>query len=114
MTQDPELQPNEPKEVTKLMVDRPSDFKFHAAYLAYSNLWEKSSQETRVKLNELVSSLSNQEIDYATFYQKMGQYTGNSSKHYPWSRDLIVIQKKSDWRKREESESRNIRHRKNR
>jgi len=31
MAQEPERQANEPAEVTKLMIDRPSDFKFHVA-----------------------------------------------------------------------------------
>jgi translation initiation factor IF-2 len=71
MAQEPERQANEPVAVTKLMIDRPSDFKFHVAYLAYSHSWDKTaSQETKTKLNEIISSLSNQEIDYSTFYEK--------------------------------------------
>jgi hypothetical protein len=31
MAQEPERQANEPVAVTKLMIDRPSDFKFHVA-----------------------------------------------------------------------------------
>jgi hypothetical protein len=31
MGQEPEPQANEPAAVTKLMIDRPSDFKFHVA-----------------------------------------------------------------------------------
>jgi hypothetical protein len=112
MAQEPERQANEPAAVTKLMIDRPSDFKFHVAYLAYSRSWDKTaSQETKTKLNEIISSLSNQEIDYSTFYEKMGQYTGNSSKHYAWPRDIIVTQRKRDWRKREAKDARNARHR---
>jgi len=74
MAQEPERQANESVAVTKLMIDRPSDFKFHVAYLAYSRSWDKTaSQETKTKLNEIISSLSNQEIDYSIFYEKMGQ-----------------------------------------
>jgi hypothetical protein len=113
MTQGPERQADElAAAVTKLMIDRPSDFKFHVAYLAYSRSWdETASQEARTKLNEIISSLSNQEIDYSSFYEKMGQYTGNSSKHYDWPRDIIVTQRKRDWRKREAKDARNARHR---
>jgi len=111
MTQEPERQANEPA-AAKLMIDRPSDFKFHVAYLAYSHAWDKTaSQETRTKLNEIILSLSNQEVDYSTFYEEMGQYTGNISKHYAWPRDAIVTQRKRDWRKREERAARNARHR---
>jgi len=112
MTQEPERQANEPAAVTKLMIDRPSDFKFHVAYLAYSHSWDKTaSQEIRIKLNEIISSLSNQEIDYSTFYGEMSKCTGNSSKHYIRLRDVIVTQRKRDWREREARDSRNARHR---
>jgi len=43
MAQEPERQANEPAAVTKLMIDRPSDFKFHAAYLTYSNTYDKTT-----------------------------------------------------------------------
>jgi hypothetical protein len=35
MTEEPKTQSNE-EEITKLTIDRPLDFRFHAAYLAYS------------------------------------------------------------------------------
>jgi hypothetical protein len=112
MTQEPERQANEPAAVFKLMIDRPSEFKFHAAYLAYSNSWDKTtSQETKTRLNEIILSLSNQEIDYPAFYEKMGKLTGNIPRHYTWPRDTIMTQRKKDWRKREAKDARNARHR---
>jgi hypothetical protein len=112
MAKEPEKQVDEPTAVAKLIIDRTSDFKFHAAYLAYSRLWDETvSQETRTKLNEIISSLSNQEIEYSAFYEKMAQYTGNSSKHYTWPRDNIVTQRKKEWRKSEAKDARNARHR---
>jgi len=115
MTQESEPQPNKAKEtVPKLMIDRPSDFKFHAAYFAYSQAWEKtSSQEIKTKLNEIMISLSKEELDYESFYEKMSQYVerGSGSKHYAYTRDMIETQRKKDWRKREERTARNARHR---
>jgi len=114
MTQEPERQANESAAVTKLMIDRPSDFKFHAAYLAYSQAWDKTAlQETKTKLNEIISSLSKEEMDYESFYEKMSQYIegGSGSKHYAYTRDIIETQRKRDWRKREERAARNARHR---
>jgi hypothetical protein len=105
---------NEAKvEVPKLMIDRESDFKFHAAYFAYSQAWDKTGlQETKTKLNETISSLSKGEMNYESFYEKMSQYKdGSSSKHYAYPRDMIETQRKKDWRKREESAARNARHR---
>jgi len=97
--------------VTKLMIDRPSDFKFHAAYLAYSLAWDKTAlQETKTKLNEIISSLSNEEIDYSTFYERMGQYRERGSDYYAKRRGLIQTQRKRDWRKREAKDIRNARH----
>jgi len=71
--EEPKPQSNE-EEATKLMIDRPSDFRFHAAYLAYSETWDKtSSQETKTKLNEITLSLSNKEISYSNFYKTLDQ-----------------------------------------
>ena len=53
MIEEPKPQSNE-EEVTKLMIDKPSDFRFHAAYLAYSETWDKTnSLETKMELNEI-------------------------------------------------------------
>jgi hypothetical protein len=115
MTQEQESQPNEAKvTVRKLMIDRSSEFRFHAAYLAYSQAWDKTStQETKTKLNEIISSLSKEEMNYKSFYEKMSQYTegGSGYKHYTYTRDIIETQRKRDWRKREERATRNARHR---
>jgi hypothetical protein len=115
MTQEQGSQPNEAKAtVPKLMVDRSSDFRFHAAYLAYSQAWDKTStQEAKTKLNEIISSLSKEEMDYKSFYEKMSQYTegGSGYKHYAYTRSIIETQRKKDWRKREERATRNARHR---
>jgi len=115
MTREPGSQPKEAKvTVPKLMIDRSSDFKFHAAYLAYSQAWDKTAlQETKTKLNEIITSLSREEMDYKSFYEKMSQYVGDGSgsKHYPYARDMIETQRKRDWRKREERAARNARHR---
>jgi len=115
MTQEPGPQPNEAKvTVPKLMIDRSSNFKFHAAYLAYSQAWDKtSSQETKTKLNEIIALLSKEEMDYESFYDKMSQYVerGSGSRHYAYTRDIIETQRKRDWRKREERAARNARHR---
>jgi hypothetical protein len=99
--------------VPKLMIDKPSDFIFHAAYLAYSQAWDKTGlQETKAKLNELILSLSKGEMDYESFYEKMNQYMegGSDSKHYAFTRDVIKTQGKKDWRRGEQRAGRNARH----
>jgi hypothetical protein len=116
MTQEPnnEDKPTPDTAVSKLLIDRPSDFRFHAAYLIYSGAWDKNtSPEARTKLNQVMEALSKDEIDYETFYREMNHYraefnpehfTGGSSKSY------IETQRKRDWRKREERDRRNARH----
>ncbi|MFQ5836434.1 MAG: hypothetical protein ACE5HG_01120 [Candidatus Bathyarchaeia archaeon] len=98
------------EEVAKLMIDRPSDFRFHAAYLAYSETWDKTaSQEVKTKLNEIMLSLSNKKISYSNFYKRLGQYREHSSKYY--IRKRIETQRKRQWRKRQARDARNARHR---
>jgi hypothetical protein len=110
-TEEPKSQLNE-EEVTKLIIDRPSDFRFHAAYLAYSETWDKTaSQEVKIKLNEITSSLSKEEISYSSFYKRLDQFRRQGAKHYDFPRKRIETQRKRDWRKRQNKDMRNARHR---
>ena len=110
MTEESKTQSNE--EVTKLAIDRPSDFRFHAAYLAYSETWDKTaSEEAKMELNEIASSLSEGEISYSNFYERLDQFRRPGSKHYPYSRKRIETQRKRDWRKKQTKRMRNARHR---
>jgi len=114
MTEEQGHELNEAKAaVSKLMIDKEADFRFHAAYLAYSQAWDKTVlQETKTKLNELISSISREEINYESFYEKMNQYMGNDSgsQRYAYARDIIKTQGKKDWRRGEQRAGRNARH----
>ena len=95
----------------KLLIDRPSDFRFHAAYLAYSEAWDKSaSQEVRGKLNEIIESLAKNEIDYQNFYERISQYRMITNPELARSRMYIETQRKKDWRRREAKNAREARH----
>jgi len=117
MTKEPNV-PDEqtaPETVSKLLIDRLSDFRFHAAYLIYSSAWDKTtSQEARKKLNEIVDALSKNEIDYERFYQEISQYRAEfNPEHFRGDmgrKTFIETQRKKDWRKREERNRRNERH----
>jgi len=112
MTEEQKPHSNE-EEVTKLMIDNPSDFRFHAAYLAYSTAWDKTAlQEVKTKLNEIMLSLTSKEIGYSTFYKQLGLYRKRSSKYY--ARKNIETQRKREWRKRRAKDTRNARHRRRR
>jgi len=117
MTQEPntEDKPETSTPVSKLLIDRPSDFRFHAAYLTYSSSWDKTaSQEVRKKLNEILETLSKNEMDYDEFYQEINRYRAEfNPEHFIGdrrSKTYIETQRKSEWRKREERDRRNKRH----
>jgi len=100
--------------VPKLLIDSPSDFKFHAAYLIYSQAWDKNpSQEVRRRLNEIMASLSKGEIDYQSFYKKVNQYRVEfNPEHYSGGlRARIETQRKRDWKRSEAKSARNSRYR---
>jgi len=112
MTEESKPQSNEDEEVTKLMIDRPSDFRFHAAYLAYSETWDKITlQETKTELNDIMSLLSKEEISYSSFYKRLDEYRRGGSKHFAYPRKRIETQRKRDWRKRQNKDMRNSRYR---
>jgi len=98
-------------EPSKLM-DRPSDFRFHAAYLIYSDAWDKaSSPEIKLKLNEIMDALSAGNMDYETFYREIGPYRVElNPERFSGGRTYIETQRKRDWRRREERAHRNKRH----
>jgi len=100
--------------VTKLLIDRPSDFRFHAAYLVYSDAWDRaSSPDVKLKLNEIIEGLSEEKLDYEAFYRQISQYRAEFNPEHFSSGGrgpFIETQRKKDWRRREERASRNKRH----
>jgi len=102
--------------LSKLPIDRPSDFRFHAAYLVYSDAWDKAaSEEAKKKLNELIESLSKETIDYENFYTGISQYRVEfNPEHFigsPYSpRARIATERKREWRRKEEAARRDKRH----
>jgi len=96
---------------TKLDVDRPQDFKFHVAYEVYSRAWEdNASDSVRVKLNELIHSLANDENYYSSFYAQIREYRRDLTPFRPGS-TRIETQRKKAWQKSETRDRRNRRYR---
>jgi uncharacterized protein YdiU (UPF0061 family) len=113
MAQEPEQQANEPATVTKLMIDRPADFKFHAAYLTYSDIYDKiTNPETKKQLNQNIKALQQNQIDYPTFYKNISQYRTEESSQHNYGRALIKTQKKREWHKKMQRHERIERHKK--
>ncbi len=114
-TTDTQDMPTPQKETTvqvqKLQEEKPFDFKFHAAFMAYSKAWDdSSSEEARMKLNELVSSLEDDDASYEMFYASLGQFRKERSEYQ--SRARFKGQRKMEWRRSEAKSARNARHKK--
>ncbi|MCW4033927.1 MAG: hypothetical protein NWF03_01035 [Candidatus Bathyarchaeota archaeon] len=110
-TQESENEQTPVADVTKLEIDKPTDFKFHAAYLAYSETFDKiGSPHTKSELNNMLVLLSKDKMDYQDFYRTLDDYRRQGSKHFEFSRDRIETQRKRDWRQKQNRSQRNQRH----
>ena len=108
----PQTEETQTQVATKLLIDKPFDFKFHAAYIAYSEAWDKiDSTNTRNELNGILTSLSKDELGYSNFYRALDDYRRGDSRHYEFSRDKIETQRKRDWRNQQNKQERNSRYR---
>jgi len=104
---------NESASLEKLLIDNPLDFRFHAAYLTYSNIYDKTTDpEAKKQLNQNVMALQKNQIDYETFYRNISQYRAEGGSQYHYDRTFIKTQRKRDWRKDAQKQERNRRHRK--
>jgi hypothetical protein len=97
----------------KLLIDNLSDFQFHAAYLTYSNTFDKTTNlETKKQLNQNIKALQQNQIDYPTFYKNISQYRTEDGSQYSHSRTIIKTQRKRDWRRKMQRHERIERHKK--
>jgi len=97
----------------KLLIDNPSDFQFHAAYLTYSDIYEKTTApEIRKQLNQNIMALQQNQIDCPTFYRNIDQYRTEGSFQPNYGRAVIKTQKKREWRRKTQKHERISRHRK--
>jgi hypothetical protein len=96
--------------IQKLLLDKPLDFKFHAAYVAYSEAWDNNpSEEARAELNEIIPSLKREEMSYDAFYNRLEAYRKDKSARR--SRVAFKTQSKKDWRRSEHKKQREARYR---
>jgi hypothetical protein len=104
---------NESTSPEKLSIDKPSDFQFHAAYLTYSNTYDKTTNpETKKQLNQNIRALQQNQMDYPTFYRNINQYRTEETSQYNYGRTLIKTQKKREWRRKMQKHERIERHKK--
>ena len=96
----------------KLTFNDVSDFKFNAAYMAYSKVWDNnSSDKIRSKLNSIMLQYSRGEIDASSFYYNINSFKSDSES-VPNIESRIKTQNKYDWRKKEQRKSRLSRYKK--
>jgi len=104
---------NESTSPEKLLIDNPSDFQFHAAYLTYSNTYDKTTNpETKKQLNQNIRALQQNQIDYPTFYRNINQYRTEEGSQHNYSRAFIKTQRKREWRRKMQRHERIERHKK--
>ena len=95
----------------KLLVDNSSNFQFHAAYLAYSDVFDKvADPEARKQLNQNITELQQNQIDYQTFYERIARFRGDDPNLRSFGKAFIKTQKKRDWRRKTQKHERIERH----
>jgi hypothetical protein len=109
MTEEPEKKEQTSPE--KLLIDNPSSFQFHTAYMTYSDIFDKTtSAETKKQLNQSITALQQNQIDYQTFYENISQFRGGDASWRSYGRTSIKTQKKREWRRKTQKHERIGRH----
>ncbi len=109
MTEEPSNKEPAPE---KLLVDEPSNFPFHAAYLVYSEAFDNATDSgAKTELNQNIEGLSQGKIDLETFYRNISPYRKQSSSPYQ-ERFSLQTQRKRDWRMKSQKQDRMRRHKK--
>jgi hypothetical protein len=112
-------QPNEPNEGTqptsqieKLLVDDPSSFQFHAAYLVYSETFDISNEDAKRELNQNLEDLKANKIDAQTFYVNISRFRKLEPMSRQGGKFTVATQRKKDWRMKTQRSERIKRHKK--
>jgi hypothetical protein len=96
----------------KLLIDDPSNFQFHAAYLVYSDLFDHvKTDEVKTELNANIENLKQGKIDPETFYRNVARYRGGLPERRH-DRLSVQTQRKKDWRMKSQKQDRIRRHKK--
>ena len=98
--------------IEKLLIDNPSNFQFHAAYIVYSEAFDKVTDvEAKKELNRNLEDLESNKINYETFYLNISRYRklGPMLLQEKFS---LSTQRKKDWRMKTQRQERIKRHKK--
>jgi len=96
----------------KLLIDEPTNFQFHAAYMVYSDLFDTTTEaEAKADLNRNIEALKENKIDCETFYRNIAHYRKLSPSPRQ-ERFSLQTQRKKDWRMKAQRQERIRRHKK--
>jgi hypothetical protein len=110
MTEQPDKQ--EQPAPQKLLIDDTSNFPFHAAYLVYSDLFDKAiSDDVKREVNTHITALKQNQIDLETFYRNVAHHRKLDATPRQ-ERFSLQTQRKKDWRIKEQRQERFKRHKK--
>lgn len=100
------------EEAVEKIVFENTDFKFTAAYGAYSQKYDQSEEDERRKsLNELIIKLDADEISYPEFYEEISRSDQDEDeRRYQFHRTRIEGSRKFAYRKKEQKSDRVKRH----
>ena len=110
MTEEPNK--NETASPEKLLIDEPTNFRFHAAYVVYSELFDHATDaEAKADLNRNIEALKDNRIDPETFYRNISHHR-RIDQGSNRGRFSLQTQRKRDWRKKAQRQDRIKRHKK--
>ncbi len=115
MTQEPNEQNNpipSAPQIEKLLIDDPSNFQFHAAYLVYSETFDAANEDAKKELNQNLENLKANKIDAQTFYINISRYRKLDQPMQRQGKFTVATQRKKDWRMKTQRSERIKRHKK--
>lgn len=87
----------EEKPISKVSLDHTGDFKFRAAYEAYSRCFDNASvDDAKNSLNSLITKLFGSEITYGEFYNQINQYREGANEGHEFLKTRIEGKRKRD------------------
>jgi hypothetical protein len=113
-------QPNEPNtnneptsQIEKLLIDDPSNFQFHAAYIVYSDTFDANTEaQAKKDLNQSLEDLKENKIDAQIFYVNISRYRKLDQPMGRPGKFTVATQRKKDWRMKTQRSERIKRHKK--
>ena len=96
---------------TKIVFEDKPDFKFTAAYEAYSKAFDGADPTLQKELNDSITKLHEGKMDYNLFYSTTNQHIQGAERGSSFRRARIEGQRKKEYEKDERKRGRNERYR---